>query len=443
MFGPNAGWVNVALRAAFGLDGSGPLNLFSMPGLIVAQGAASVPFVFLLLSATLRSMNPALEEASAASGASPLTTFRRVTLPVLRPGILAPLILSTLVTLEQFELPLIIGLPARISVFSIQIYFELNPDTDIPAYGRAAAVSLPFLAAGLALLLVYNRLVRQSERYVTVTGKGYRPARIALGRWRWPAVAFAGAYVLFAAVLPAAVLMWVSVFGYASPSLAALPNLSFKAYAELFRDPRFHLAVGNTFVAAGVSAFVVTTIGALVAWTVVRTRWRGRFVLDFVSFVSIGIPSVIAGLACLLLYLTVPIGVYGTVWVLVLAYSYRLAVTTRLARAGLMQLHAELEEASYASGGGWLATLRRVVAPLMAPALVSGFLLLFIVGFREFTIGLIMLSDDNIVLSVILWRLFETSRPMHAAAVATLIVLFVVPVIFLARRALLTGREPA
>jgi iron(III) transport system permease protein len=148
MFTPNTGWVNMALRVIFGLEAtSGPLNILSMPGLILAQGAALVPFTFLLLTAALKTMNPSLEEASATSGASPMTTFRRVTLPILKPGILAPIILGALIVLESFELPLIIGLPARINVFAIRIFFELNPDSDLPVYGRAAAIALPFLAA--------------------------------------------------------------------------------------------------------------------------------------------------------------------------------------------------------------------------------------------------------------------------------------------------------
>ena len=138
LMGPNAGWLNLALRWATGIEGPGPINIFSMPGLILCQSLASVSYVFILLTAALRTMNPALEEASGASGAAPLTTFRRITLPVLLPGLLAPLILITLITAEQFELPLMIGLPARIIVFSYRIFFELNPAGGLPNYGGAA-----------------------------------------------------------------------------------------------------------------------------------------------------------------------------------------------------------------------------------------------------------------------------------------------------------------
>ncbi len=161
--------------------------------------------------------------------------------------------------------------------------------------------------------------------------------------------------------------------------------------------------------------------------------------LDLLSFLSIGIPSVIAGLAALLLYLTLPLGIYGTVWVLVLAYSYRLAVATRSSRAGLSQLHRELEEAASVAGASWLTTIRRVVLPLLAPSLLASFVLLFIIGFREFTLPILLQSQDNLVLSVVLWNLMVANKSADAAALGSLIVLCVAPVIVFARR-LLTGR---
>jgi iron(III) transport system permease protein len=403
-----------------------------MGGLILCQGIASVPFVFLLLSAAMRTMNPALEEASSASGARPLTTFLRVTLPVLRPGVLAPLILATLVALEQFEMPLIIGFPARINVFSTRIYFELNPEDELPAYGKAAAVALLFLVAAVVLLAIYNNLIKRADRFVTVTGKGYRPTRYPLGRWRVPALLFVGFYLAVGAILPAVVLVWTSFSGGSNESL----NLD--AYRALFADRRFWPAVGNTFLVAALSAGLITLVGALLAWQILRLRFPGRALLDVVSFMSIGIPSVIAGFAVMVLHLTIPIGLYGTVWILILAYSYRLAVSTRLSRASLMQIHAELEEASAASGGRWLDTVRRVVLPLLAPSLMASFVLLFIVGFREFTIPMVLQSEDNWVLSVIMWKLQADRQTAQAAAVGTLILLFVTPVIFVLRRQLLS-----
>ena len=296
LMGPNAGWLNLAIRATLGLDGPGPIDIFSMGGLILCQALASAPFVFLLLSATLRTMDPALEEASGTSGASASTTFCRVTLPVLLPGVLAPLILITLITAEQFELPLIIGLPAKINVFSYRIYFELNPLSGLPNYGAAAALSLPFVVLGVLLLLLYNRLIKRADSFVTMTGRGYRQRRLPLGAWRIPALALATLYVALAAVLPAAVLLWTSFFAYALPLSATAADFSLEAYRQLFVNRAFWLGLRNTFLVALASALIVTAIGALLGWIISRSQLRFRHVLDFVSVLSVGIPAVIAAL---------------------------------------------------------------------------------------------------------------------------------------------------
>ncbi len=439
LMGPNAGWLNLVIRAALGIEGAGPINIFSMGGLILCQALASTPYVFLLLTATLRGMDPALEEASSSSGASPLTTFRRVTLPVLLPGLLAPLVLITLITAEQFELPLIIGLPARINVFSYRIYFELNPLSSLPNYGGAAALSLPFVVLGILLLLIYNRLIRRADSFVTVTGRGYRQRRLPLGAWKIPALAGVTVYIALAAVLPAAVLLWTSLFGYALPVAATAADFSLEPYRALFANRAFWLGLRNTLLVALVSALIVTAIGAVLGWIISRSRLKIRHALDFVSLLSVGIPAVIAGLGVMLLYLSLPIGLYGTVWILVVAYSYRFATTTRLARAGFLQIHRELEEASATSGARWLATQRRVLVPLMLPALSAGFILLFIVGVREFTIPLVLYSQDNVVLSVLLWQLFQSGQAASSAALASIIIAVVLPVIFVARRLLARG----
>ncbi len=434
LLGPNAGWINVAIRSIFGLDGPGPFNIFSMTGLIVCQSMATTPFVFLLLSSVLRSMNPQMEEASGASGASPFTTFRRVTLPVLLPGILAPVILLTLITLEQFELPLIIGLPARINVFAYRIFNELNPASGLPNYGGAAAISIPFLLLGMIALLFYNWAIRRGDKFAVVTGKAYRQRQIPLGRWRYAAYGLMGFYAALAVALPALTLAWTSVLGYNAPSFDNLGKATLGAYREVMANASFWRAVGNTLLVAFCTALVSTTVGALLGWIITRSQWWGRRGLDFLSFMSIGIPSVIVALAVMMLYLSVPIGIYGTVWILVLASAYRIAATTRIARAGLLQIHAELEEASATSGAKWLATQMRIVVPLLLPALMSGFILIFIVSTREFTIPLILHSADNIVLPVLLWQLFQNGQPMPSAALATFIMLMVFPMIFIARR---------
>jgi iron(III) transport system permease protein len=442
LLGPNAGWINLAIRAITGVEGSGPLNVFSMTGLIVCQSMVTTPFVFLLMTSTLRSMNPQMEEASGASGASPFRTFCRITLPVLLPGILAPVVLVTLITLEQFELPLIIGLPAQINVFAYRIYNELNPASGLPNYGGAAAISIPFLFLGMLALVLYNWIIRHGDRFAVVTGKAYRQRHLPLGRWKFAAYGLLGLYASLAVVLPAVVLVWTSVLGYAAPTLASIGNASLAAYREVMGNALFARALANTLVVAFCTALVTTTVGILLGWIITRSKWWGSPAVDVLSFMSTGIPSVIVALAVMVFWLSVPIGIYGTVLILILASSYRIAATTRIARAGLLQIHSELEEASAASGAKWLSTQLRVVVPLLLPALMSGFILIFIVSMREFTIPLVLYSPENVVLPVLLWQLFQAGHPAPSAALATFIMLMVVPMIFLARRYLIPREAP-
>jgi iron(III) transport system permease protein len=435
LFGPNAGWVNVTLRALLPFDAAhGPVNVFSMPGLILCQTLASVPFVFLLLTASLRSMDRTLEDVSAASGATAWTTLRRVTLPVLLPGMLAPFILVLLITLEQFELPLIIGLPAQINVFAQRIFWELSPPDGLPHYGIAAALALPFLAAGVLLLSLYNGMTKKAASFVTITGRAYATKPMALGKWQWPALLFAGSYCALAALLPAAVLLWTSFSGHAQGELAASAAAGLRNYRDVFEDSRFWLGLRNTILVAGTSALLGTAIGAMQGWLSVRSDFKWRHTLDYLSFMSIGIPAVINALAVMLLYLSMPIGVYGTVWILILAYSYRIAIATRIARVGLLQIQPELEQASAASGASWLTTQRRITAPLMQPHLFAAFLLLLVVGVREFTMPLVLYSPDNVVLSVLLLQLYQRGEGAQAAALATLMIVLIACLVFAARR---------
>jgi iron(III) transport system permease protein len=163
----------------------------------------------------------------------------------------------------------------------------------------------------------------------------------------------------------------------------------------------------------------------------------GRSLVDLVSFLSLAIPTVIAGLAWMLVYLSIPIGIYGTVLALLVAYCYRTAVATRLTRAALTQIDVELEEAALVAGATWFTTLRRVVLPLIRPALAASFVLLFIIGFREFTLPMILQSPDNVVLSVMMWKAFQASKTMEAAAIGTVIVVLVIPGIFAVRNLVL------
>ncbi len=425
LLGENNGLLNVAIRAVTPFADSGPFDVFTTYAMIWVQGLGMSTLAFLLMSASLRSMDSGLEEASAASGASTLTTIRRVTLPILRPSILSVLILMMIFAIESFEVPLVLGLGAGRQVFASNVFFALNPVGDFPRYGEVAAYSFSFLAFTFMLFYFYSRVTGQANRFATVTGKGYRPQRMRLGRWAYPAYGFIGLYAFFQVVAPFSILVWASLLDrFAAPSFEALGTVSLESYRTVLSQGDFLPALRNTFVVAFGAATIVAVVSATVAWIVVRSHMRGKRVLDLVASSSVAIPSVIAGFSFLIFYLTISkwVPLYGTVWVLILVFAFRISLAYRINVAGITQLDKSLEEVSMTSGATWLQTFRRIVVPLLAPSMMVGFILIFFLGFREFTLALFLGTTENKVLGVLVWNKLSANELGQAAALSVLVV---------------------
>jgi iron(III) transport system permease protein len=445
LLGKSRGLLNVLLRGLLGREGDGPFDVFTWYGMILAQGLAVVPFMFLLLSGAMRRMDPSLEEASLVAGCGWWRTITRVTLPVLRPALLSVLLLTAIITLEAFDIPLLLGLGAGARVLATSVYYPLYPQIGLPRYGEVAAIALTFLAITYLLAALYGRATREQARYATVTGKGFRPRQIDLGRWKYVALGGIGLYLCVQVALPAFVLLWSSLLdGYRPPTdWAMLQELSFTSFARVLQDRRFLPALRNTVLVAALSATIVAILAAMLAWIVVRSQVPGKRVLDLLASTSIAIPSVIAGVSFLIFYLAMPgisaLGLYGTVWVLVLALSYRTSVGYRITAAGVSQIKHELEEAAAVCGATWLTTFRRVVLPLLLPTTLAVWLLVFIVNFREFTIALLLGSVDNQMLGPLLWRYVSSSEMGQASALAVIMAVILLTIGGLARR-LVTSR---
>jgi iron(III) transport system permease protein len=440
LLGKSRGLLNVLLRSLLGVEGTGPFDVFTWYGMILAQGLAVVPFMFLLLSGAMRRMDPSLEEASLVAGCGWWRTITRVTLPVLRPALLSALLLTAIITLEAFDIPLLLGLGAGARVLATSVYYPLYPQIGLPRYGEVAAIALTFLVLTYILAALYARATREQARYATVTGKGFRPRQIDLGRWRYVALGSIGLYLVVQVVLPTFVLLWSSLLdGYRPPTdWALLQELSLKSFARVLGDTRFWPALRTTVVVAALSATIVAVLAAILAWMVVRSQVPGKRLLDLLASTSIAIPSVIAGVSFLIFYLAMPgirsLGLYGTVWVLVLALSYRTAVGYRITSAGVSQIKHELEEAAAVCGATWLTTFRRVILPLLLPTTLAVWLLIFIVNFREFTIALLLGSVDNQMLGPLLWRYVSSSEMGQASALAVIMAAILLTVGGCARR---------
>lgn len=440
LISPRIGVANLALRGLLGSDlTEGPLNGYSLGGMIFVTGLVVCPSMFLMLSALLRGMDPALEEGAATSGARPALVARRITVPLLVPGLLAVAMYFTVGTIHHFDIPLVLGLPGGELVLSTRIYVLTQGGTGAPQYGTSATYALVTLGIGLALMYAYVRATRRADRYRVVSGKAYRPRVIRLGRWKYPALTFVWGYLALALGAPLLILLWASLLPfYQTPSLEALGSLSLAAYQQVLQNPRVGRAVLNTVLLIVSSATLCMLLSALVAWTSLRVR--GGRLLEGLAFVITAIPSIVIALAVLLLYVRTPI--YGTLWILVLGHvTAYLAFGSRTMSAAVLQLGSELEESAAVHGANWFATFRRIVAPLLFPALANGWIWVAAHSARDFTFPLMLTSTDNMVVASLLWEAWRIPNIPGAAAISVMLALTLGVLLGLARGSLIRRVE--
>ncbi len=392
------------------------INVYGMGGMILIEGLLWSPLVFLLLGATLRNFNPALEEAARMSGATTWGTIRRVTLPLSMPAILALSMLVFIRTIEAFEVPALVGLPGRVHVLTTDIY-EMMHRTMPPDIGSASALSLILLFIVGALLFWYGRLTRNAEKFATVTGKSFRPNQIDLGAWR-PLAGFALAFYFFLLiVLPAFILVWASLLPfYQTFRSQAFPLLTLDNYRAILNSPRYISLVVNTLLIGFVSASVVMLLTAVSAWLTVR-KAPGARVLDNLGTAPLVFPGIVLGVGVMQFFLQVPVGIYGTVWIIVwaLVINY-LPYGVRYSYAGMIQLHRELEEAAAASGATPLTGFRRIVFPLLAPSLIAGWLFIFLLATRALSLPVLLSGPSSQTMAVAMFDLWGNGQGPELAA---------------------------
>lgn len=428
LLSPKFGYINVALMHLFGLE-SAPFNVFSLPGMIWVHSVGQVPLAFLMMVAAFKSMDPALEESAMMSGANTPQTLRRITLRLLMPTSASVLLILFVRTLESFETPALIGIPARIYVYTSEIYLAFNEYP--PDYGRGAALAVGLLILSAVGVWLYTRSTREGKRFQTVTGKAFRPRQFDLGPWRWVGFGFLMVYFLVVVLLPFLVMLWASFLPFfATPSLDALQKLSFENYQYLFGFRPFWDAMKNSIILAFMSATVAMVLTSLIAWIVYKSRLPGSWMLDFLAFVPITVPGIVLGMALILLYVAFPIPIYGTIWVLMIAYVTRyIPYGMRSASGAILQIHSELEEAAAASGASWWETFKRVTLPLLRPGIVAGWIYIFIVSFREFSTSVLLATGESRVLSILLFTMFEQGQVTVVAAIGILMILTLLTIV--------------
>ena len=391
------------------------LNVYSLWGMIIIEGIEFAPLSYLLLSSVFRSNDASFEEASMMSGAGILQTFRNITLRLAQPAILALLILIFIRAFESFETPALVGLPGNVSVITTDIYESID---EVPAnYGQAGAFSVVLLFIVGALLIWYNRLSRNAERFQTITGKGFRPRVMDLGKWRWLTGAILALLFMIIIGFPIGIVLWVSMVPYYDGvSLEALKLFTLDNYRTVFNSRSFHDSIGNTVIMGAAAASVVAPFTALCAWLTVR-RYKGAWILDQLATSPLIFPAIVMGVAFLQVFLNLPFGLYGTLLSIILASMVRyLPYGMRYSYAGILQIHTELEEASSMSGARQTTTFLRIVMPLVAPAMVTCWLFVFLVSVKAVSIPILLAGPKSQVVAITLFDMWENGITNELAA---------------------------
>ncbi|MBV9602346.1 MAG: iron ABC transporter permease [Chloroflexi bacterium] len=429
LLSPNAGTINVWLRSTLGLPSA--FNIYSLGGMIWVLSLGSTSFIFLLVVNALRNMDASLEESARASGAGAVRTALTVTLPLMAPIILSAGLLSFIRAMDAFEVPVLLGLPAKVMVFSNRIYAAVEYDYPVN-YGLATALGVSFVALMLVLIYFQNRLLRGRD-YSVVTGKGYKPRVVRLGRFRYVTLAFCLLYFGIATLLPLSQVFigsFLKVFGLPRADLFTFDN-----YLAILSDATLWRGLINTFIVCGAAAAVTVLLCALIAYTFTRTHFIGRRPLEILSWLPWAIPGIVAGLGMLWAYITLPVPLYGTLLLLVIVLlTTGLPLGSRVMSGSMVQFGRELEESSRVHGAGWLYTFTHILAPLLKPALAGAFLLVFVSFSRAVSTTILFVGPGTELLAVTLFSYSQAGKFAIVSALAIVLMLINVTALVIARR---------
>lgn len=434
---PKIGIINLALQDVFATKFVF-VNVYSLGGMIWVDGLHQSPLAFLLMTAAFRAMDPALEESALMSGATVPQIAVRVTLRLAAPAMAGSMLILFVRAIESFEVPALLGLPVGIEVYTSAIYQAIQ---SYPSeVGLACAYAAGLLVIASWCVLAQSRVARAGGRFATVTGKGFRPRVIDIGRWRHLTAAVFIVYVLLIVALPFLVLLWSSLQRfYSVPSLAALKTVSFGAYRAVLGYPQFAGVVCNTVLMSLGSATVIMLATSVLCWVVSRTRLPWRWLLDNLASLPLALPGLVLGLAIMVCYLTIDIGIYGTIWIMLIAYVTRfMPYGMRYNMASMLALHRELEESAAMSGASWSMTFWRIVLPLLKPGLIAGWIYVVIVSVRELASSILLYSPGSEVVSVMIWEYWQNGQYRELSALGVMLIIALFAFVLLAQ---LTGRR--
>lgn len=430
---PKYGLLNQGL-IGLGIVNQSVFNIYSFWGIVWAHMGGSVSVKVMLLAPAFRNLDAALEESSRISGASGWHTFFHIIIPVMMPAILVTTILGMIRSLEAFEIELLLGNPIGLQVYSTKIHELVTWEP--PQFPPAMALSTVFLGVLLLMVALQRRYIAK-RIYTTVTGRGFSTRPTQLGRWRYPAFALVLSFALVITVVPTVLLVtgtFMKLFGFFN---IAEP-WTLENWRATLKDPVLFRSLWNTVAIGLGSGFIGILFYSLIAYVIVKTRYRGRWLLDFLSWLPWSIPGILLGVALLWTFLQTKIflPIYGTIYLLMVAMVIKsMPFGTQMIKSVLLQLGNDLEEASKVCGGTWLDTFRRVILPLTMPALITVGLVGFISAARDISTVVLLGSGRSRTLSLLMLD-FAAGAEFEKATVVAVIVVGLVVVAALIARAL-------
>jgi ABC-type Fe3+ transport system, permease component len=428
---PQIGTLNKLIEP---IVGPGFLNIFSMSGMIFVEGVHTAPVVFLLLFPAFKNMDSSLEESALMSGAKMPSVLLKITLPMVKPALYLSALIVMIRALSAFEVPQLLGAPSGIWVFTSRIFNSL---TGFPVdYGTAGAYSIGLLVLLAVFATFQSGMSKKARSYQTVTGKGFRPAIVKLGRFRILAAVLIFVYFVVSCALPILVLIYASLQGfYSPPTLATMHHLTLANYSAVFSGDDTVTAFKNSLILAVGSATIIMLLTSIIAWIVVRRRIRGAAPLNALSMMPLGIPGLVLGVALLFFYLRVPLPIYGSLWILLIAYvTVFLPYGVTYASSAMYQIADELEESAKVSGAGFWLVFRKVTIPLLMPGLVTGWTFIVLVSIRELGASLLLYTPGKQVLSILIWQDWGDGRLTELAALGVVMITMLVVIVVIARK---------
>jgi iron(III) transport system permease protein len=369
-------------------------------------------------ASALRNMDPSLEEAAEIAGVGPVRTLFTVTFPLIAPAIISGMLLSFIVMLGIYGIPAVLGTPANIPVLTTYIFQLTNWSP--PLYSTAAAVAI-ILMMVTGILVVVQQRVLSTRSFITVSGKGFRPRAIDLGGWRWLTLILALAYLFVVVVLPTLALIVAAfrrfLFIPNAASLVDLRHYSLIHFHDIFDNPLTIRSIWNTMEVGIITAVAGGALAFAIGYTVHRGNAPARRGIDLIATLPVAIPGLVIGVAYLWAWIGVPGGLYGTIWILALAFIARyMPDTVKVLSTSFMQIHRELEEAAWICGKGLVGAIRAIVLPLARPGVAAAMTLLFILAIRELGSSLFLYTSNTMVMAVLLLDYYEGGNTGKTAA---------------------------